>query len=129
MKLRMPIWLLLISGSAVFVGIATYLFAYEFPVFSWRHLEFGPPRYVAVRAPRPEESLKRLVCSVAVEVVFVIGLLAFLRWFYGEPILPDDELLPIKGEPIKGELLLPIRGLGYSPTQKELSVSEENNVG
>ncbi len=115
MKSRPLRRLLLISGMAIVLVVATYQIAFEFPVIKWTYLHGADSKQPVLRPPTYAESMIRLKVCSTIEAVLVIGAWVFLRWYNGKEILPENKLLPIEGEPIKGELLMPLQGLGYCP--------------
>ncbi len=101
---------LLLVGVTIILVLATYFIPFEFPVIDWKQ-----SRASELRPPTPEESGSRLIIMVVIDLIAYIGALTFFNWREGDKILPDDGLLPIDGEPIEGELLLPVKVLGCSP--------------
>ena len=115
MKERWLIQLVTLAALMCFAIFAAYGIAFVFPVFEYKY-----SKPMEIRPPKLAESANRLVYLLIFEGFLFVGGFVYLRWFNGREIVPKGKLLQLQpDEPLRGELLMPLQSLGYSPPAKD----------
>jgi hypothetical protein len=133
-RLNLPKSFLLIAAvanaSLLFVSFKTFK-ATDVETRDFSGVEMTESKLRNVSLPvlaLPKNPLTRLIICLLVDVLLV-ACLVWRHRLYEAP-LQNGALLPIDGEPIKGELLMPIKSISTSvPLHKEPSGVQESNAG